>query len=245
MAKVLQVGNRAIATEKLIALLASYQMLPQFLQETIVDGAIASFSCTPEEKASARQQFYKKYQLTSELERQEWLELYEMTAEQLETLATRERRIEKFKQATWGNKLEIYFFSRKAALDKVIYSLIRTKDEGVAQELYFRILEGEQSFWELAQEYSEGAEAQTNGLLGPVELGKVSRDLAQILLVSQIGQLLAPIPLGEWLVIVRLEKRIPAQLDESMRRRLLDELFQAWLQEELAKLANSGLISLN
>ncbi|WP_017718805.1 peptidylprolyl isomerase [Kamptonema formosum] len=127
----------------------------------------------------------------------------------------------------------------------MIYSLIRIKDEGVPQELYFRILEGEQSFWELAREYSEGVEAQTNGLLGPVELGKVFRDLAQILLVSQIGQLWAPIRLGEWRVIVRLEKRIPAQLDESMRRRLLDELFQVWLQEELAKLANSGLISLN
>lgn len=168
-----------------------------------------------------------------------------MTAEQLEVLAMRERRIQKFKQATWGHKLEFYFFSRKASLDKVIYSLIRTKDEGVAKELYFRILEGEQSFWELAREHSEGAEAQTNGLLSYVELGKVSLNLAQILLVSQTGQLWPPIRLGEWLVIVRLEKAIPAQLDESMRRRLLDELFQAWLEEQLAKLANSGLISLN
>jgi hypothetical protein len=44
-------------------------------------------------------------------------------------------------------------------------------------------------------------------------------------------------PLGEWLLIVRLEKLMPAQLDESMRQRLLGELFEAWLQEQLSQLS--------
>jgi len=48
--------------------------------------------------------------------------------------------------------------------------VIRTKDPGVAQELYFRIQAGEQSFAEVAREYSQGPEAYTCGLLGPVEL---------------------------------------------------------------------------
>ncbi|MEP0810366.1 hypothetical protein [Coleofasciculus sp. FACHB-SPT9] len=150
MTEVLQIWNQNITTEKVVTLLANYQMLPQFLREIITDQAIASINCAPEEKASACQQFYEKYQLTSESERQEWLELYEMTLEQLEALATRGLRIEKFKRATWANKLESYFLSRKSLLDKVIYSLIRTKDVGVAKELYFRIQEGEQSFSELA-----------------------------------------------------------------------------------------------
>lgn len=245
MTQVLQIRHQTISTEKVITLLANYQMLPQFLREVIIDQAIASITCTPEEKASACQQFYEKHQLTSESERQEWLELYKMTPEQLETLATRGQRIEKFKRATWGHKLETYFLSRKSSLDKVIYSLIRTKDAGVANELYFRIREGEQSFGELAREYSQGPEAQTDGLLGPIELGKISSNLAKMLSVSQTGQLWPPTRLGEWLIIVRLEKLIPVQLNESMRQQLLDELFEAWLQEQLVELTSSGLISLN
>ncbi|MBP5975171.1 peptidylprolyl isomerase [Brasilonema sp. CT11] len=245
MAQVLQVRNQTISTETIITLLANYQMLPQFLHEVIVDQAIASFTCTSEEKASACQQFYKKYQLTSESERQQWLELYEMTPEQLENLTIRELRIEKFKRATWGHKLESYFLTRKSSLDKVIYSLIRTKDIGVANELYFRIQEAEQSFGKLAREYSQGLEAQTNGLLGPIELGKISLALTQILLVSQPGQVLPPTRLGEWVVIVRLEKLIPSQLNQAMRQQLLNELFKNWLQEQLVKLVSDGLISLN
>ena len=245
MSKFLQVRDQTITTEKVITLLANYQMLPQFLREVIVDQAIASVTCTADEKASASQQFYEKYQLTSESERHEWLELYDMTPEELEALAMREQRIEKFKRATWGHKVESYFLRRKSSLDKVVYSLIQTKDLGVANELYFRIQEGEQSFSKLAREYSIGAEAQTDGLVGPVQLSKIPRTLAQILRVSQTGQLWPPTHLGEWIVIVRLEQLIPAQLDEFMRQQLLDELFETWLQEQLVELTNNGLISLN
>lgn len=245
MAKILQVRNQSITAEKVVTLLANYQMLSQFLREVITDQGIALITCTPLEKASACQQFYEKYQLASESQRQELLELYEMTPEQLEALATREIRIEKFKRANWGNRVESYFLSRKSLLDKVIYSLIRTKDVGVANELYFRIHEGEQSFGELARQYSQGSEGQTGGLLGPIELGKIDSNLAQMLYISQTGQLWPPTRLGEWIVIVRLEELIPAVLDEAMRQKLLNELFERWVQEQLIELTTSGLISLN
>ena len=236
MSKTLHFGNRTITAEEIIPLLAGYQILPQLLRELIIDQAIAPIECTPEEEDKARQQFYKQNQFTSETQRQAWLEWHRMTPEQLEALATRGLRVEKFKQATWGHKLESYLLSRKGQLDRVIYSLIRTKDPGIAQEIYFRIQEGEQSFAELAREYSQGPEAQTGGLVGPVELSTPHPVLAQMLSVSQQGQLSPPTRLGEWLVIVRLEKFIPAQLDEPMRQRLLNECFATWLQEQLQQL---------
>ncbi|HEY9663208.1 MAG TPA: peptidylprolyl isomerase, partial [Allocoleopsis sp.] len=126
--------------------------------------------------------------------------------------------------------------SRKDKLDKVIYSLIRTRDVGIAQELYFRVLEEEQSFAELARTYSQGPEAQTDGLIGPVELSVPHPTLAQLLSLSQPGQICPPTRVGDWLVLVRLEKFIPAQMDEAMRRRLLDECFNNWLQDQLNQL---------
>ena len=232
MTTVLQVSNRTITAEEIIPLLAGYQLLPRLLFEIIIDQAIVPFTCTPEEAQSAYQQFCEKNKITSETERQAWLELNGMTLEQLKALATRGHRIEKFKQATWGYKLESYFLSRKSQLDKVLYSLILTQDVA-AQEIYFRIQEGEQSFAELARKYSQGPEAQNGGLIGPVELSSCHPTVAKMLSVSQPGQLWPPTRLGEWLVIVRLEKFIPAQLDNRMRQRLLSELFADWLQEQI------------
>jgi parvulin-like peptidyl-prolyl isomerase len=238
MTVVLQIGNRSITAKEILPLMAGYQMLPQFLQEILIDQAISSIECSEEEAAAACQQFYAQNQITTDEARQVWLQRYGMTPEQLEALATREMRIEKYKQLTWGPKLESYFLSRKDKLDKVIYSLIRTQDTGIAQELYFRILEGEQSFAELARTYSQGPEAQTDGLIGPVELSVPHPTLAQILTLSQPGQLTPPTRVGEWLVLVRLERFIPAQLDDAMRRRLLNECFNNWLQEQLNQLSS-------
>jgi parvulin-like peptidyl-prolyl isomerase len=237
MTVVLQIGDRAITAEELLPLMAGYQMMPRFIQEILIDQAIASIECAPEEAAEATQQFYAQNQIADAEARKAWLVQHGMTEEQLQSLATRELRIEKFKQETWGPKLESYFLSRKDQLDKVIYSLIRTRDVGIAQELYFRILEGEQSLAELARSYSQGPEAQTDGLIGPVELSVPHPTLAQLLSLSQPGQLCPPTRVGEWLVLVRLEKFIPAQLDESMRRRLLDECFNNWLKDQFDKFA--------
>lgn len=233
MSQIIQIGSRKITSEEIVPLLAGYQMLPQLLRELFIDQAIATIECTPEEEARVSKQFYEKNQLNSETEREAWLTQNGMTLEQLKTFAIRGLKIEKLKQASWDHKVESYFLSRKSKLDKVMYSLIRTKEVGIAQELYFRIQEGEQSFAELAREYSQGPEAQTGGLIGPVETSMAHPVLTRMLAVSQPGRLWPPTRLGEWLVIVRLEKLIPAQLDESMRRQLLNELFSSWLQEQL------------
>jgi parvulin-like peptidyl-prolyl isomerase len=245
MSEILQVKNQQIPTGSIVTLLANYQMFSQFLQEVITDQAIESFACTQEEQTAAVLSFYEKWQLTSDTARQEWLQLYEMTQAQLEILATRDLRIEKFKQATWGHRLSSHFLDRKASLDRVIYSIIRTKNSEQASEIYFRLQAREQSFYDLAHEFSREPEVQYGSVIGPIELGKIPTKLAQQLYGGHAGQLLFPFSLGEWIVIVQLEEILPVSLDEDMRQRLLDELFAVWLQEELAKLSNSNLIELH
>lgn len=241
MVEALKIGNRTITPAEIIPLLAGYQILPQIWREIIIDQAIATVEYSFEEKTTAYNQFDVKHQLNVEA-RQSWALRHGMTAEQLEAFATRELRIEKFKQSTWGSKLESYFLNHKSQLDKVIYSVIRTKEPGVATELYFRIQAGEKSFAECAREYSQGPEAQTGGLLGPVELSLPHPALAHMLRVSQPGQIWPPSRLGEWFVIVRLEKLIPAQLNESMRKQLLNRLFEAWLCEQLNQIESSFVL---
>ncbi|MDZ8052787.1 MAG: peptidylprolyl isomerase [Aulosira sp. ZfuVER01] len=232
MTEMLRIGNRTITADELIPLLAGYQMLPQLRRELIIDEAIASIDCTPEEVTQAQQQFFAERQLASEADVKAWMEFLGLSVNQLEALTVRKLKVEKFKQVTWGKKLESYFFQSKAKLDKVIYSLLRTQDIGIAQELYFRIQAKEQSFAEVAREYSKGPEAQTGGLVGPIELNQLHPAMAQLLANTQPGQVLPPTRIAEWFVIVQLEKFIPAQLDEAMKVRLLNELFEGWIQEQ-------------
>lgn len=227
--------DRANTFDQMVDLLKQYGLLPKLLREVVIDEAIAPFPLTEEETLQACQQFYQQQQLKSEADVQAWLAQQGLSRDQLEAVITRPIRLDRYKQATWGNKLEPHFLQRKSKFDRVVYSLIRVSDVGTAQELYFRIQEGEESFEKIAREHSQGVEAETGGLLGPVELGVPHPAIAQLLTTSKPGQLLPPSRLGEWFVILRLEKFLPAQMDEAMQQRLLNELFEQWLQEEVGK----------
>ena len=235
MSVVIQIDELEINDEDLFPMLAQYKMLPQLAKEIIIERAIADMECTPQEATIARQRFYQQSQIAGEPQLKAWLKYHGMTPEQLNNLIVRDTKLEKFKQVTWGERVESHFLQNKRQLDRIVYSLIRSKDAGVAQELYFRIQEGETLFADLARQYSEGTEAETGGLIGPVELNVPHPQIAQMLSTTQPGKILPPTRVGDWWVVLRLEKYLSAQLDEPMRQRLLNELFQTWLNEHFQK----------
>jgi parvulin-like peptidyl-prolyl isomerase len=236
MAEVFQVGTKVIQAAEIFKLLSRYQLMPQLKRGIIIDGATANLSCTEEERKVAIEKFCLKHQITSKEVQEAWAAYQGMTLEQMEDLAVQTVLLEKFKTATWGPKVESYFISRKASLDQVICSLFRTKDELLAQEIYFRIQQKEQDFSQLAKAYSSGPEAQTGGVIGPVPLNQLHPAIAKILSISQPGQLWPPTRLEEWSMIIRLEKLLPAKLDDQMRRCLIDELFENWLKQQMQQL---------
>jgi parvulin-like peptidyl-prolyl isomerase len=233
MTELAQIGNFQVPTGELVPLLVKYQMLPGLLRELVIDRAITDIECSETERVQAIQEFYQRYQLTSNEQVEQWLALQGLTYIQMEEIAVRLFKIEKFKRENWSNKLEAYFLKRKGQLDRAIYSLIRTEDVGIAQEVYFRLMDGEQTFEEVARKYSQGAEAQTSGLIGPVELSTPHPAIAQLITSNPPGKICPPIKLEQWYAIVRPEKMLPSQLDEPMRQRLTNELFQTWLQEQM------------
>ncbi|MDJ0633399.1 MAG: peptidylprolyl isomerase [Xenococcaceae cyanobacterium MO_188.B29] len=235
MSVVLEIGERVYTSEDLIPLLSEYQILPKLAQEIIIDEAIAKVECSPEEKTLVHNQFYQQHQLITEEQVQSWLQQQGMTEQQLEKMLLKKLRLDKFKESTWGDEVESYFAQRKTQLDRVVYSLIRTNKAEIAQELYFRIQEKENSFRELAMEYSQGSEAQTGGLIGPVEINAPHPKIAQLLSTMKPGQIVPPTRIGEWIVIIRLENYLSAELDASMRQRMLDSMFKEWLNGEISQ----------
>lgn len=233
MTLAIQSQTETITAWDIIPRLARYQMLPQLIKESIIDEAIASIECTPEETATAVEVFCQQNKLTTPAQRQEWESLQGMEPGDLAEVATRRLKIEKFKQQRWENVLKSHFLQRKGQLDKVSFSIIRVSDKDLAQELYFRIQDQEQSFGELAKQYSEGTEANLGGMVTPLELGTLPPAFAQLLQNRQPGDLLPPFPMGDSVVIIQINQVIPSTLDAMTRQRLLNELFQTWLQKQI------------
>lgn len=231
----LELNGGKFRAETLVEKVVAYGMMPQLVREMTLDRSTSDVSLTQEEQKTAHQQAFQQLGFETADKLEAWLKQQGMTSKQLEDRAERSLKLAKFKQLTWGAKVNSAFLERKQQLDRVIYSLICTKDFCVAQELYFRVKEGEQSFDELAREYSQGPEAQTGGLIGPVEIGSIHPNLAKMLISSDVGQVQNPTVIGDWIVLVRLEKLLPVTLDDAMKQRLIDESFTKWLEEKVTQ----------
>ena len=151
----------------------------------------------------------------------------------LKEVFARDLRISRWKKNTFGPHAKEHFESRKSALDRVVYSLLRVRDAGLARELWFRIAEGEATFAELAPRYSDGHEVHTRGIVGPSPFGAMHPALAAQLRSSEEGKLLKPIGLGDIFIVARVEKFLPAQFDEAMQARMIEELASQWLDANL------------
>lgn len=213
------------------AWLASRGLLARVVREQVIDRAIESIDLAPNERDAARDA--ASVQWKDEGARAQF-ERIGMRFDDLVATEERRRRIRKFQEETWKASLPTYFLKRKSALDQVVYWLLRTDDRLLARELYFRLKEGEEDFATLAAKHSQGSEAMTCGMLGPATIGSLAPALGKLLLESEPGIVRQPVQIGDWTVIVRLERILPCQLDPAMEERLYDELLDAWVAEHLS-----------
>jgi parvulin-like peptidyl-prolyl isomerase len=231
-----------LSEAELLSLLDRYQLMPHLLRGMIIDRAIADYPCTEAEQNEAIVQFYRQHHLNTLESQTRWRQEHQVDEAILAEHLTRSLRLEAFKQETWRHQLKSQFLKRKSTLDQVTYSLLRTKDRGLAYELYYRIIEGEQSFATLAQQFSDGDEARTGGKIGPVPLHQPHPAIRNLLAVSNPHQLWFPFQVEDWFIILRLEQRLAAEFDTAMQQYLLNELFETWLQEEIQIHLKQGVV---
>jgi parvulin-like peptidyl-prolyl isomerase len=217
--------------------LARHQLLRPALHAHVLNQALASVELEQELAEQAHKQFSEKHQLVDLESRQQFCRENGLSTADIDFLAERSIRLQKVCERDFVHKAEARFLDRKTSLDRVVYSLLRLKDQGLARELYLRIADNEADFAELAQHYSQGPERQTRGIVGPVPIEQAHPDLARRLRSNQPGVLLEPFLVEDWWLVVRVETYSPANFDPSTRDSMARELFDQWVQAEATALA--------
>jgi parvulin-like peptidyl-prolyl isomerase len=207
--------------------------LRQQLISELVDGDPEPLS--NEDSQAAFQAFAQERQIGS----QEALDRYRLdqllSPQGLEAQILRPLRLLRHGQRHFRPKAEARFLERKTELDRVVYSLLRLKDQGLARELFLRIDEDDASFADLAAAYAEGPEQSTRGIVGPVALTQAHPALADRLRTASPGQLLEPFRIEGWWVVVRLEQLTPAVFDQATASQMTQELLDQWINEEVER----------
>ena len=178
--------------------------------------------------AQKKQDFIGERSLVDVLEELHWNE------EDLDLHLHLPDALTKFATSRFGPGLEEEFLSANGGHDQITYSLLRVRDQGLAQELWIRLEEGEATFVVIAEDFGEGPEAKRKGLVGPIPVGQIQPpELVTLLKSLKVGDVHPPVILGEWHVLLRLENLQPARFDDQMRDHLMRTQLNTFLEDRV------------
>lgn len=215
--------------------LKDLNLMPIFLRKYFERKFIKDIEVDKEEQISFQQKFMKKEGIKNKDELANWLKFNSISEKEISKQLYISLKLEKFKRSNFEDKVEDIFLKTKKNLDRVTYSLLRVKSKTKASELFIRLSEEESTFPELASKYSEGVEQVLHGLVGPMELGKVNPSIAERLLSSSPGQLWPPFELEGWWLLIRFERLISSSLNEMMKNRIINELYEISIRDKIKK----------
>lgn len=233
----------ACAAKPLPELLLEQGWLRQQAHNQVLDTLRSGVQFSPEEEPQLLEQLWHGFALPrpeSLLLKGDWIA--EQPAELQPQLRQRWDwlRLQKAMEERYGEQVEGHFLERRADLEQLVYGVIRVRHQGLADELYLRLLDDGADFGQLSREHSQGDERFTYGLVGPMAVQRLNPVLRQVLGALSVGELHPPFQLQGWVLLLRLEHREPAKLDAPTRQLLLEELLQqeleATLDQELSTL---------
>ncbi len=222
-------------------LLRRMGFLKPIVQCVLVEQLTENLTPSQETKEKAFYDFCNSKGLIDENQLTLYLEEHYLSYDELLEKITLSLKKQSYSLQEFGSKAESHFLKRKDALDKVIYSLIRVRDQDIAYDLYLRLEEEKSDFIALAQQFSEGPERNSYGKIGPISLSNAHPLLRELLENQQTGLVLEPVSIEDWWVVARLDERIDAVFDEAMKMHMACELFEDWLQNESKKVITSLL----
>jgi parvulin-like peptidyl-prolyl isomerase len=222
-------------TPELVDLLAPLGLLKPFLRQSLLADLARHVDVADEERQQVLDGFMREHKIDGEAALAAFLTQNLLRLPELEDQLLQPLRLSRYINHHHLPKAEARFLARKQQLDRVVYSLLRLEDAGLARELYLQIQEGEADFAELAARYAEGPERTTRGIVGPVPLMQAHPLLAERLRTASPGVLLEPFRVERWWLVMRLEAYAPASLDEATAQQMARELFDEAVDEQVSR----------
>ena len=220
-------------------LLKNNDLLIPLIKKIVLNEALNKIVITDQEISELKDIFLKQNQLKGDDELKIWMKKNNIDENKLINLIKKPIQIAKFCEKEFKHRTHSHFLQRKADLDQAVYSLIRVKDPFLAKEIYHRISEKEASFEDLVNEFSEGLEKDTRGVIGPVAINQSHPLVSKILRSGKPGEIFSPVFIDPWWILIRVESKIDPALDERMEEAMSNELLELWLNEESQQIAKN------
>jgi parvulin-like peptidyl-prolyl isomerase len=200
---------------------------------------------TPEELQAAADRFRVMNKLESAEATWQWLQTHHLSVDDFEKLIAQNLIAEQLAQHLFGSQVEQFFHQN--LLDytgATIYEVV-LEDREVAMEIFYSLQEGDLNFAEVAYQYIPDPELRRRGgYLGTVGRKQMRPEISAAVFGAKAPQLIKPIVTAVGIHLIYVEEIVEPQLTADLRQRIVGDMFNHWLQQQIAALTSQVKVTI-
>ncbi|GAX34011.1 peptidylprolyl isomerase [Nodularia sp. NIES-3585] len=163
-----------------------------------------------------------------------WLEKNYLSVNEFEESVHNKILSNKLANSLFNSQVERFFYQHQLDYVAAITYEIIFDDKDLALEMFYAVEEGEISFPEIARLYIPEPELRgTYGYQGRRHRKDFRPEIAAAVFAATPPQILKPIATTKEVYLIWVEEISQPQLDESLRERIITELFTDWLKQQI------------
>jgi parvulin-like peptidyl-prolyl isomerase len=163
-----------------------------------------------------------------------WLDKHGLSLDDFEEIAYISLISGKLVSHLFADKVEPYFFENQLDYVGVVMYEVVLDDEDLALELFYGIKEGEMSFYDVAHKYIQDRElSRKGGYRGIVKRKELKPEISTNVFAATPPQVLKPIVASKGVHLILVEEIIKPQLEPMLRYQILEDLFTAWIKQQI------------
>ncbi len=163
-----------------------------------------------------------------------WLKKHHLSLDQFEELVHNTVLRKKLANHLFSDRVEQFFYEHQLDYVAAVTYEVILEDRDLALELFYALQEDEISFPEIARLYIQEPELRRSyGYQGLRYRKDFRLEIVAAVFAANPPQILKPITTPKGVYLIWVEEIIQPQLDEQLRQKIITELFDDWLKQQI------------
>lgn len=163
-----------------------------------------------------------------------WLKKHHLSLDEFEESIHNKVLTKKLANHLFSAHVESFFYEHRVDYVAAVTYEVIFDDRDLALELFYAVLEGEITFPEIARLYIQEPELRrSRGYQGLRHRKDFRPEIATAVFAATDSGILKPIVTPKGVHLIWVEEIIQPKLDEELRQKIITDLFNAWLEQQI------------
>jgi parvulin-like peptidyl-prolyl isomerase len=223
------------------------ELVQGFLRRQIIaqQAQQLGIEATTQELQVAADRLRKNQKLDTAEATLKWLKDNFLSVDDFEKIVVHKLITEKLAQHLFGDRVEHYFYQNTLEYGGATIYEVVLEDSELAMEIFYSLQEGDLNFADVARQYIPDSELKRRGgYLGTVNRKQLRPEISAAVFAAKPPQLIKPTITAIGVHLIYVEQISEPKLDELLYQKILMDMFDTWLDEQVANVSNHISIEL-